>query len=67
MTQTDKKGENHYLRYLTYEGAKSVMELSDEIKERIDFELRRNCQYGLSGVFLIVQDFMQRPETWMFR
>src|SRR5690606_8177641 len=35
-----KRGENAYLRYLTYEGAKKRYgELTDEIKERLDFEL----------------------------
>ena len=37
---TGKKGENKYLRHLTYIGAeKRYKELTDEIRERIDFEL----------------------------
>ena len=36
-----KKGENAYLRYLTYNGAQErYKEITDEIKERIDFELQ---------------------------
>ena len=35
-----KRGENAYLKHLTYEGAKErYLEINDEIKERIDFEL----------------------------
>ena len=34
-----KRGENAYLRHLTYEGAKIGMETYDEIRERLDFEL----------------------------
>ena len=37
---TGKKGENKYLRHLTYIGAeKRYKELTDDIRERIDFEL----------------------------
>ena len=36
-----KRGENKYLKHLTYEGAKNrYIEISDDIKERIDFELK---------------------------
>ena len=35
-----KRGENAYLRHLTYEGAKKRYgEITPEIKERLDFEL----------------------------
>ncbi len=54
-----KKGENNYLRYLTYEGAKDrYAELSDAIRERIDFELNVIANTGYPGYFLIVQDFI---------
>ncbi len=53
-----KRGENAYLRHLTYEGArKRYGELSDEIKERLDFELETIANTGYPGYFLIVQDF----------
>lgn len=53
-----KRGENAYLRYLTYEGAKQRYgELTDEIKERLDFELATIERTGYPGYFLIVQDF----------
>ncbi len=53
-----KRGENAYLRHLTYEGAKiRYGTLSDEICERIDFELETIANTGYPGYFLIVQDF----------
>jgi DNA polymerase-3 subunit alpha len=53
-----KRGENAYLRYLTYEGAKKrYPELGPEIRERLDFELQTIENTGYPGYFLIVQDF----------
>ena len=53
-----KRGENAYLKQLTYQGAKKRYdEISDEIKERIDFELQTIANTGYPGYFLIVQDF----------
>ena len=53
-----KRGENAYLRYLTYEGAKRRYPvITDEIKERLDFELATIEKTGYPGYFLIVQDF----------
>ena len=55
----DNKGENKYLHHLTYEGAKERYKiLSDEIKERIDFELEVIANTGYPGYFLIVQDLI---------
>lgn len=54
-----KRGENKYLRHLTYEGAKKRYgELSPEIIERLDFELQTIEKTGYPGYFLIVQDFI---------
>jgi DNA polymerase-3 subunit alpha len=54
-----KRGENAYLRHLTYEGAKErYVEITDNIKERIDFELKVIENSGYPGYFLIVQDFI---------
>ena len=54
-----KKGENNYLRYLTYKGAEErYEELTAEIRERIDFELDVIANTGYPGYFLIVQDFI---------
>jgi DNA polymerase-3 subunit alpha len=53
-----KRGENAYLRHLTYEGAaKRYPEITDEIRERLDFELATIERTGYPGYFLIVQDF----------
>ncbi len=53
-----KRGENAFLRHLTYEGAKRrYTELTTEITERIDFELATIEKTGYPGYFLIVQDF----------
>lgn len=60
LDETDggKRGENAYLRHLTYEGAKERYgEISDEIRERLDFELTTIANSGYPGYFLIVQDF----------
>jgi DNA polymerase-3 subunit alpha len=54
-----KRGENAFLRHLTYEGAKERYgEITDEIKERLDFELEVIAKTGYPGYFLIVQDFI---------
>ena len=53
-----KRGENAYLRHLTYEGAKKrYAEITSEIQERLDFELATIEKTGYPGYFLIVQDF----------
>jgi len=52
------RGENAYLKYLTYEGAKKKYpDMSPEVKERIDFELSVMERMGFPGYFLIVSDF----------
>lgn len=55
-----KRGENAYLRHLTYVGAhKHYGEtLSEDITERLDFELEVIAKTGYPGYFLIVQDFI---------
>ena len=54
-----KRGENKFLRHLTYQGAKKrYEEITPEIKERIDFELQVIENTGYPGYFLIVQDFI---------
>ena len=55
-----KRGENNYLRALTYEGAeKRYEEITESIKERLDFELEVIANTGYPGYFLIVQDFIK--------
>ncbi len=54
-----KRGENKYLRYLTYKGAeKRYAEITDDIRDRLDFELKTIENTGYPGYFLIVQDFI---------
>lgn len=54
-----KRGENKYLRYLTYKGAeRRYEEITDDIRERLDFELQTIEKTGYPGYFLIVQDFI---------
>ncbi|WP_191858708.1 DNA polymerase III subunit alpha [Hanstruepera ponticola] len=59
-----KRGENAFLRHLTYEGAKKRYgELTDEIKERLDFELDVIEKTGYPGYFLIVEDFIREARN----
>ena len=54
-----KRGENAYLKHLTFEGAKRRYDtITEEIQERIDFELQTIENSGYPGYFLIVQDFI---------
>lgn len=55
-----KRGENKYLRHITYEGAKKRYgEITPEIDERLDFELKVIEKTGYPGYFLIVEDFIR--------
>jgi len=50
-----------FLRHLTYVGAeKRYSTISDEIRERLDFELATIANTGYPGYFLIVQDFCNK-------
>ena len=60
LKDAGKRGENNYLRHLTFEGAKKRYdELTDELNERIDFELKTIEKTGYPGYFLIVEDFIR--------
>ncbi len=55
------KLESDYLEHLTWEGAKKRWvgeELTDDIKQRLEFELNTIKQMGFPGYFLIVQDYI---------
>src|SRR5690625_3995864 len=55
-----KRGENAYLKYLTFEGAKERYgEITPEIEERLNFELEVIAETGYPGYFLIVEDFIR--------
>ncbi len=50
----------NYLHHLTYEGArKRYSEITEEIRERLDFELFTIKTMGFAGYFLIVSDFIR--------
>ena len=56
----EKEIENEYLKFLTFEGAKKCYEkISDELNERISFELEVIRNSGYPGYFLIVQDLIK--------
>lgn len=59
-----KRGENAYLRHLTFEGAKKRYgTLTDEITERLNFELEVIENTGYPGYFLIVEDFIREARN----
>lgn len=56
----DVNNQWEYLKHLTYEGTKHrYNDLTDEIKERIEFELFTIKTMGFAGYFLIVSDFIK--------
>jgi DNA polymerase III subunit alpha len=51
--------EDVYLKHLSYEGAARFYPvMTDEVKDRLDFELNVISEMGFAGYFLIVQDFI---------
>jgi DNA polymerase-3 subunit alpha len=59
-----KRGENAYLRHITYEGAKKRYgEITKDIQERLDFELATIENTGYPGYFLIVEDFIREARN----
>ena len=59
-----KRGENKFLRHITYEGArKRYPELTESIQERLDFELDVIAKTGYPGYFLIVEDFIREARN----
>lgn len=60
-TDGGKRGENLYLKHLTYVGAEkryTAAGLTPDVRERLDFELATIEKTGYPGYFLIVQDFI---------
>lgn len=56
----NKLNQWEYLHYLTYEGAKArYSEISENLRERLDFELFTIKTMGFAGYFLIVSDFIK--------
>lgn len=59
-----KRGENSYLNHLTFVGAKKRYgEITESIKERLDFELSVIEKTGYPGYFLIVEDFIREARN----
>ncbi len=59
-----KRGENNYLRHLTYQGAKKRYgEITESIGERLDFEIEVIEKTGYPGYFLIVEDFIREARN----
>ncbi len=60
-----KRGENAFLKHLTFEGAKKRYgeDLSEEVIERLDFELSVIENTGYPGYFLIVEDFIREARN----
>ena len=59
-----KRGENNFLKHLTFVGAKKRYgEITESIKERLDFELSVIKKTGYPGYFLIVEDFIREARN----
>ena len=64
LSDGGKRGENAYLKHITYQGAeKRYGEITEEITERIDFELGTIENSGYPGYFLIVEDFIREARN----
>ncbi|NOT51192.1 MAG: DNA polymerase III subunit alpha [Chitinophagaceae bacterium] len=56
----ESKNQWEYLKHITYEGAnRRYSDLTNEIKDRIEFELFTIKMMGFAGYFLIVSDFIR--------
>ncbi|WP_031426635.1 DNA polymerase III subunit alpha [Flavimarina sp. Hel_I_48] len=64
-TDGGKRGENAYLRHITFLGAKKRYgkDLDEKIRERVDFELSVIENTGYPGYFLIVEDFIREARN----
>lgn len=59
-TEDSNVNQWNFLHYLTYEGARQRYgEITEEIRERLDFELFTIKTMGFAGYFLIVSDFIK--------
>ncbi|WP_425235638.1 DNA polymerase III subunit alpha [Ulvibacterium sp.] len=64
ITDGGKRGENAYLRHITFKGAKERYgDITPEIEERIHFELQTIENSGYPGYFLIVEDFIREARN----
>ena len=58
-----KESQNNYLKKLHTLVQKVNMKITDELKERIDFELKTIKNTGYPGYFLIVQDITNEAKN----
>ncbi|WP_339652439.1 DNA polymerase III subunit alpha [uncultured Salegentibacter sp.] len=59
-----KRGENAYLKHITFVGAKERYgELTPDIEDRLNFELSVIENTGYPGYFLIVEDFIREARN----
>lgn len=55
--------EDEYLRHLAFEGAEKLYNpFNDEVKDRLDFELKVIKDKGFAGYFLIVSDYINEAK-----
>ncbi|QEC45305.1 DNA polymerase III subunit alpha [Pseudobacter ginsenosidimutans] len=60
LTDDSNLNQWEFLKHITYEGAKMrYVEITDDIRERLDFELFTIKTMGFAGYFLIVSDFIK--------
>lgn len=60
IVTADSLNQWEYLKHLTYKGAQERYgSITDDIKERLDFELFTIKTMGFAGYFLIVSDFIK--------
>jgi DNA polymerase-3 subunit alpha len=58
--ESDKENQWEYLKELTFKGAKDrYVDISQEVEERLNFELFTIRTMGFAGYFLIVADFIR--------
>ncbi|MDX1427623.1 MAG: DNA polymerase III subunit alpha, partial [Salegentibacter mishustinae] len=59
-----KRGENAYLKHITFVGAKErYEEITPDIEDRLNFELSVIENTGYPGYFLIVEDFIREARN----
>lgn len=60
MHEDNNLNQWEYLKHITYEGAKRrYSEVTESLRERVDFELFTIKTMGFAGYFLIVSDFIK--------
>lgn len=58
--EDDKLNQWEYLKHITFEGAKKrYIDITQEVEERLNFELFTIKTMGFAGYFLIVSDFIK--------